>query len=494
MSPRFPVPSLYLTSMHIIINNIVTSISLIHMEGNLDDWDTYEAYEEELQSVSSYLSSLPPNISQELLQSILNTDELDAAIRFCALKFLFHNHIRTLIVGPFPPDYYMRILDIVSEHGSDLHILDLRGVWVKGDETQKLQQTLEKLPNLKELYVPHVASDSVLATLGRDHSSLLVLDISGACNVTRDGIEMLCCGPSSTDESSHLQIVNIGTPGEGDVIPSNVALLIKNLPDLISLGGYTYVGKALLHLIADDDVSSVRETKLQQIHDTETDANTFDAIVKLCPKLESMYLDRPNKGVIGRLHLIPKLNHVKLNRFDCEELDSMLTKCGEKLDTLELLVGKGVVDMSALANHCPRLEKLVCYKMEFLTHYEQVTFPNLTKLEILHSPITTSCVRYLMTCCPKVEEFSVGENVDLTDDDIADILGKSSLMELRELWIANARNLSRISVEVLMITCPKLKSIGVLSGWGVSPDDVQELLYEIQISNMDLMLWEFFAD
>lgn len=494
MSPRYPVPSLYLSSMHIIINNIVTAISLIHIEGNLDDWDTYDAYQEELQSVSNYLSCLPPNISQELLQSILSTDELDAAIRFCALKMLFYNHIRSLIVGPFPPDYYMQILEVVGDHGNDLQILDLRGVWVKGDETQKLQQVLEKLPNLKELYVPHVASDNVLATLGRDHRSLLVLDISGACSITREGLEMLCCGPSSTLEPSNLQIINIGTPGEGDVSPSNVALLLKNLPNLISLGGYSFVGKALLHLIADEDITPAKETKLQQLHDTDTDQNILDAIVRLCPKLESIYLDRPNEGVIGRLHLIPNLKQVKLNRFECGELDPLLTSCGEKLDALELLVGRGVTDISYIASHCPQLTKLVCYKMEFLTHYEQVIFPKLTKLEILHSPISTSCVRYLMTCCPQVEELSVGESIDLTDDDVADILGKSALLELRELWIASARNLSRISVEVLLITCPKLKSIGVLSGWGLTPDDVQELFYEIQISNMDLMLWEFFGD
>ncbi|KAJ9598487.1 hypothetical protein L9F63_010840 [Diploptera punctata] len=494
MSPRYPVPSLYLSSMHVIINNIVTSISLIHIEGNLDDWDTYEAYEEELQSVSNYLSCLPPNISQELLQSILSTDELDAAIRFCALKMLFHDHIRSLIVGPFPPDYYMKILEVVGEQGTDLQILDLRGVWVKGDETQKLHQVLEKLSNLKELYIPHIANDKVLETLGRNHKSLLVLDISGACSITRDGIEMLSCGPSSPIEPSNLQIVNIGTPGEGDVIPPNVALLLKNLPNLISLGGYSFVGKALLYLIAEEDVTPVKETNLQQLHDTDTDSNILDAIIRLCPKLESIYLDRPNEGVIGRLCHIPRLKQVKLNRFECAELDPLLASSGEKLDTLELLVGKGVTDMSSIANHCSQLTKLVCYKMEFLTHYEEVMFPKLTKLEILHSPISTSCVRYLMTCCPQVEELSVGESIDLTDDDIADILGKSALLELRELWIASARNLTRISVEVLMITCPKLKSIGVLSGWGLTPDDVQELFYEIQISNMDLMLWEFFGD
>ncbi|XP_021914222.1 uncharacterized protein LOC110827147 [Zootermopsis nevadensis] len=490
MSPRYPVPSLYMSSLGVMVNSIVTAITLIHAEGNLDDWDTYEVYEEELQSVANYVTSVPSNISQEIMQSVLNSEELDAAIRFCALKLLFHGHVKSLIVGAFPQEYYMRILDIVSDHGAELQILDLKGVWVKGDEAQILQYTLEKLPNLRELYIPHIASDGILATLGRDHDSLLVLDISGACNISWEGIEMLCCGPSSSVHPSRLQIVNIGSPGEGDITPSNVASLLKNLPDLKSLGGYSFVGKALLNFVSEDG-NLVRETKLQYLHDTGTNAYTLDAIVKLCPKLESIYLDRPADGVVGRLHLISKLKHVKLNRFDCAQLDFLFVNCGRTLDTLELLVGKGVVDMSSIARHCPQLKKLICYKMEFLTHYDQVMFPSLTKLEVLHSAITTSCVRYLLSSSPQIEDLSIGEDIDLTDGDFADILGKTTLPQLRELWFRSARDLSRITVEVLMVMCPNLKSIGILSGWGLSPDDIQELLYEIQISNLDLTLWEF---
>lgn len=493
MSPRRTVPTLYLATLDVMVNRIVTAFTLIHAEGNLEEWDTYDVYEEELQSVANYLTSLPHSISQELMQSILSSEELDAAIRFCTLRLLFHDRIRSLIVGAFPKDYYMMILDVIGDNGAELQMLDLRGVWVKGDEAQKLQHTLEKLPKLKELYVPHVASDGVLAALGRDHGSLLILDISGACSISREGIEMLCCGPSSSVLPSHLQIVNIGSPGEENVTASNVEILLKNLPELKSLGGYSFVGKTLLNFIS-EDARMAQETKLQYLHDTGTDADTLDAIVKLCPKLESIYLDRPTDGVTARLHLISTLKHVKLNRFDCAELDFMLTKCGGSLDTLELVVGKGVMDMSSVASHCPQLKKLMCYKMEFLTHYEQVMFSSLTKLEILHSTITTSCIRYLLSFSPQIEELSIGEDIDLTDDDFADILGKTSLPQLRELCFRSARNLSRVTVEVLMVTCPNLKSIAMLGGWGLSHDDVQELLYEIQISNLDLMLWEFIVD
>jgi hypothetical protein len=477
----------------VVINRIATAITLIHAEGNLDEWDTYEVYEEELQSVANYVTVLPHNISQELLQSVLSTEELDVAIRFCILKLMFHNHIKSLIIGAFPKDYYMRILDIIGDHGTELEILDLRGVWVKGDEARKLHNTLEKLPNLKELYIPHVASNGILAALGRDHGSLLVLDVSGECNISWEGIEMLCCTPSSSIQPSRLQVVNIGSPGQEDVTPSYIATLLKNLPDLRSLGGYSFVGKALLKLISEDG-GIVQETELRYLHDTGTVSGTLDAIRKLCPKLESIYLDRPTFGVVGRLHLISTLKQVKVNRFDCAELDLMLTNCGASLETLELLVGKGVVDMSSVARHCPQLKELACYKIEFLTHYEQVIFPNLTKLEVLHSVITTSCVRYLLSSSPQIEEFSIGEHVDLTDNDFADILGKTALPQLRKLWFQSASNLSRITVEVLMVTCPSLKSIALLSGWGLSPDDIQDLLYEIQIYNLDLGLLEFLVD
>lgn len=487
------MPSLYLSTLEVVVNGIVTAFTLIHAEGNLDESDTYEVYEEELQSVVNYLNSLPYNISQELIQTILSSEELDAAIRFCTLKLLFHIHIRSLIVGAFPKDYYMMILDVIGDNGAELQTLDLRGVWAKGDEAQKLQQTLEKLPKLRELYVPHVASDGVLAALGRNHGSLLILDISGSCSISPEGIQMLCCGPTSSVRPSLLQIVNIGSPGEENVTASSVGILLKNLPNLKSLGGYSFIGKTLLNFTS-EDTGTVKEIKLEYLHDTGTTADKFDAIVKLCPKLESIYLDRPTDGVVARLHLISNLKHVKLNRFDCAELDFMLTKCGGSLDTLELVVGKGVMDMSSVASHCPRLKKLMCYKMEFLTHYEQVMFSSLTKLEILHSIITTSCIKYLLSCSPQIEELSIGEDIDLNDSDFADVLGKTSLPQLRKLCFQSARNLSRVTVEVLMVTCPKLESIAMLGGWGLSPDEVQELLYEIHISNLDLMLWEFFVE
>lgn len=59
---------------------------------------------------------------------------------------------------------------------------------------------------------------------------------------------------------------------------------------------------------------------------------------------------------------------------------------------------------------------------------------------------------------------------------------------LEAIWFPNAPRLTRESVELLMECCPKLHSLGQLSGWRFTPDDMMLMRAIIASTNIDLVL------
>lgn len=99
--------------------------------------------------------------------------------------------------------------------------------------------------------------------------------------------------------------------------PDLVADIIKNLPNLVYLKVYSFTGKALHHIYTKN---SYYKTKLKYLHDTGTSIDVMESIVSLCPNLESIHLDSPEKGVTESLGNLSKLNTLKLTKPNVEEL------------------------------------------------------------------------------------------------------------------------------------------------------------------------------
>lgn len=59
---------------------------------------------------------------------------------------------------------------------------------------------------------------------------------------------------------------------------------------------------------------------------------------------------------------------------------------------------------------------------------------------------------------------------------------------LEAIWFPNAPRLTVETVELLMETCPKLVSLGELSGWRYTPDDMMLMRAIINSTNTDLIL------
>lgn len=90
-----------------------------------------------------------------------------------------------------------------------------------------------------------------------------------------------------------------------------------------------------------------------------------------------------------------------------------------------------------------------------------------------------------------LEEENYGEGVEVVDDSLI----SQSLAEnphpqhLRVFVLRSECNLTALSVQLLISSCPSLRFIGDLHSWaGICDSDVEQLAQEIVARNLDLML------
>ncbi|XP_026473858.1 uncharacterized protein LOC113377678 [Ctenocephalides felis] len=420
------------------------------------------------------------DVYQDLLQAILCTDYLNPSCRFLSMQLLLKETVTFLATGMFPVSYYERILQVISVQGAGLKTLNMKGVWVKEENMYYLFDIVRKLKNLNRLTIPYIANDELLHHIGESCANLKFLDISGETDITEIGIQSLYTG--ITRET--LTVVDIGILGEENICHTDIAELIYNLPNLINLVTYSFVGKAIYHIYTRK--SKHFRSKLNYIHDTETDLRTMNAILEICPDIDCLYLDNPGQGVVSKIDQL-KLTKLKLHNFRCMDLHLLLQSCGETLVHLSVIQGRGTIDFSKLADHCPSLTGLEVYMMDSLVKSEEIKFLNLQNLEILHSKVSNSILSYLMTHAPKLKRLSVGD-VNFTDDDIFRIFNNNEFPYLEDLWFLNASYLSTASAEIMMDRCPVLTVLGQLSGWNVTYEDLELMRTMISSANTKLAL------
>lgn len=90
-----------------------------------------------------------------------------------------------------------------------------------------------------------------------------------------------------------------------------------------------------------------------------------------------------------------------------------------------------------------------------------------------------------------LEEENYGEGVEVVDDFlISQSLAENPHLEhLRVFVLRSECNLTSLSVQLLISSCPSLRFIGDLHSWaGISDSDIEQLAQEIVDRNMDLML------
>lgn len=468
MSPKNTVPTLNFICLKIVANHLIYSLS--------DDEGT------NYQTVAGYLSNAAYSVLQELLLNILNSENLDASTRFSCLELLLNENVQILETGIFPHSYYEKILNTIIKGGGGLRQLNLKGIWIH-DEPELLNELIKKLNNLRALAMPHIAGDFLLESISKC-DQLSFLDIAGECVFSAEKLERF--------KSSSIKILDIGSYGKRSLChPENdscavLANVIENLPNLTVLKTYSFVGSSLLKIYERDPTF---KTKLIYLHDTQTTNEMCEAIISLCPDLESIYLDTPQDNVLNLLSDLKSLNCLKLARFNYKDLLNYLRRSGSQLQTLKLSNLKdSELDLSMICLFAPELINFECFKIELKFTQFDCFFMNLKYLDISYCDTREFVVKCLLINCPFVKSFSIGDVLRLTDGDIFRLCAECDFLCLEHLWLSCARYLTMTSVQLLMGHCPSLRSLGQLSGWDVGATDLDYLRAFIASTNTNLTL------
>ncbi|XP_055858350.1 uncharacterized protein LOC129920881 [Episyrphus balteatus] len=460
MAKKCAIRSLSDSSLAELANVIVSTIGYsMHVDLDRDISIT-------MVEINSYLelAGATSNIYQDLLRVILGSDYLEASMRFTCLQMLLNCGVQFLVTEVFPFSYYEKILQVIAAQGTGLRTLNLKGIWVKEEHMHYMFDIMKKCSYLTKLYIPYIANDELLEVIGRTCTKLQLIDISGETDITEIGVEYLSKGVSC----QLLTVVDVGMPGEENICYSDIAMILEHCPNVQTLATYSYVGPALKFIY--DNIDEDFKCKLKYLHDTGTDTDTLRVIVKTCPKLESLYLDTPNKGI---LHILKNtfLRKIKIYKFQCKELMSALEIIGRNLSHLTMIKGDGNLDIGKLTWICPMLIDLDCYMMDTMSYGCIRKFEKLEGLEMLSSPMNESSLKSFICNSTSLKRLAV-DSVSFSDEDITSIFVENDFMELEDVWFTLAPNLTITSIEILMERCPELQSVGQLSGWSLTQDDL----------------------
>lgn len=406
MMKKCQVRSLSELALTEIANTVVTAIGFA-MHTELDNDITITMVD-----INSYLeeSGATSDIYQDMLRVILSSDFLEATVRFTCLQMLLNGSVQCLVSEIFPYSYYEKILQVIAAQGSGLTALNLKGVWVKHEHMNYMYEIMKNCTKLTKLSIPYIATDELLKYIS-NCKYLKVLDISGETDITELGVEYLCLGAAR----ERLKIVDIGTLGEENICHTDIALLLTNLPNLENLVTYSYVGQSLLCISEHHNPNF--KTKLKYLHDTRTNNKTIDAIVQMCPDLESIYLDTPDSGVMHKLKFL-NLRKLKIYKFCCIELEQLLETIGRNLYHLTIIKGRGTMDLGRLSRSCGGLIDLDCYMMDLMTYNCDRKFDNLQGLEMLNSPFTNTSLKRFVCNTRTLKRLAI-DSITFTDEDMA---------------------------------------------------------------------------
>lgn len=408
MSPRCPVLPLQELSLSLVARQLIYSLSRVTSEEDAAlPFTMVHSYYESLGATSDIL--------QDLMNLVLSSEYLDPSIRYYAMRLLLKDNVKTLATGIFPCPYYRKVLDVIVEQGRHLTSLNLKGVWVKDEYLPLMYELIKNLTNLTVLSIPYIANDEVLKFIGEHNKVLKLLDVSGESDITEIGIDAMLT--SNTDLMNSLTVVNIGMYGEENIDHTDVALLIRRLPNLTNLGSYSFVGKALNHLY--NDCPPGFKSKLQYVHDIETNMRTMKAIVELCPEIDTIYLEEPEPGVMLQIKELNYITKIKLNKFQCHELHQLLDKIGYKILTLMLSGSKGSFNFTRIAETCRNLETIEFFQIQTATHEEEIPFSKLEHIEIIQGNLSNSLLKYLMTGSPNLKKLIIGDEIKFDDQEMA---------------------------------------------------------------------------
>ncbi|KAJ1527605.1 hypothetical protein ONE63_007568 [Megalurothrips usitatus] len=339
-----------------------------------------------------------------------------------------------------------------------------------------------------------VYDGKVLAAIARHCPSVRLLDITGSNVSCMDILYLVFPGTGEgTGEAPHamqsdemarlkrLAMQPVPIPNQAynalcgtirDLILTNTKVralgayfVLKFMPNITSLGDFVFATAGLKKFWHE----SKFKFSLKQIFYRGPSCEKVKLIGATCPDLETLHLGSDDAKRLNFKHLskLPKLHRLTVELAHAVDIGPELAHLSQ-LTQLQLQVPN--VDVGLVVESCPLLQKLVLtlepQKTVTVTHdKEHLVLAHLQELQ-LECQISLDAAALLLTRAPRLKVVKLVRVKKLTDRILAEWLHTNPFEHL-ETWLLGYSNLTITSVSLLLSRCPKLSTLGRLSGWDV---------------------------
>ncbi|XP_030755581.1 leucine-rich repeats and immunoglobulin-like domains protein 1 isoform X2 [Sitophilus oryzae] len=444
MSPKKPVENLSKLCAEIVILELQ---NIIKRNG-----------EDSLTFLEQYIENIPQKLADDLLQSVLDISNLTSPSKWIIFN-AFQHFCTRFDSRNVSPKYHERFVENLKH----VYHLNLTGARVS---SVCIKNLIKRCQNLRSLVIPGHANNDILELIG-GLPKLEFLDISNG-SFTLEGLKFI--------KNHSIQVLSIGVVLTRSLASSDqgydiLVNLIEQLPNLTEIRTYGYTGGALLYF------KKPYVSKLRVLSDCFTNTESMKAIIGVCPDLQELTLDDPEVEVYDLLEELKHLKKLVLRRFCAKPSEICL-----KTLTLETLQAQNVC--LDLKDMCITLETLRLTHCVILDSSKRPRlFKNLRVIELIDCDVDKEIIMTCLRTCDQLQRLAASKELNLTDEDIKKLCERRCLVNLEELWLSIARNLTSESVITLMNHCDKLRLIGTLNGWRMEKVEVNYLKVDWMIPN-----------
>lgn len=293
-----------------------------------------------------------------------------------------------------------------------------------------------------------------------------------------------------------LNIANTSVTSQG------IAIALKNIPKLETLGEYCHIGKALELL----DKSAILSTKLQltMANACRTTSSRLQLLCNICTKLNRLTITEPLHSPMMLSQLPKTLTFINLQNVptDNEWLDGLYKfLSGPQSQNLQQLFLKfrrehvlQTVDLSIFLPKLVNLETLSIDGVQstFNSDSSNIVLRKIEKIQLSHidSPNT---LQQLLECTPSLKVLHVYTCLGLNSLELLDILKTKEMFPAKQISKSlnciyiNDLTLGNINtVKRIMDFCPEINKIGNISNWDISQEEIKEFNAWKHINNFKL--------
>lgn len=371
-----------------------------------------------------------------------------------------------------------------------LNLGSCTGAWRSSENDRLLITSISHMRNLKFLCLCFDCTDTIIQAVSENCPNIQSLDVTSSKSVTDRSIQSL----SACQQLTELLILQTSISIQG------LAEIITNLPQLQNIGKCDDFSKLLTYF---RETGFVAQLPLKKVHTKDMCNANMHTLVNTFPNLESFSLFLNDEEIVD-LRILIALNNLRelkilSGAFYAHFLGDTLEARGSILEILylEQMEEMDINVVIIISRCCPNLKQLVVYNCDFrdsntnALQYKKFKIPPFVSLEKLTWIVDggLNILEFLLMNAFNLKSLYLGSSTGINHASVVNIWHTNPFRHLEELKILYSNDMNMRTVQLILASCPNLKSLSVLEGWqGIQTAELQDFRNHITSVNLDLDL------